>query len=181
MERTKVVLIIGLGLILTLPLVCWLDKPSKKTDSVELTEKEKEEQEKEKAREEERRIEREKEKKEEAKREAYRANMALKGDLVEKLKAVFGSEWDGVPEVEHNGSIEITRKKGDGLEICKFHVTGVTATQKDGYIILNGAITRYVSGQDNDEYVPISSLKVSRNPALPGLLEKFRTAVMDGE
>ena len=181
MKGTKILLIIA-GLALLFPIVRYLDK-SKKTAApvVELTEQEKAKQEKEKAWEAERKREKEKDEKERAEREAYQANLRLKTDLVEKLEAVLGSEWDGVPEVEHNGSIEITRKKGDGLEICKFHVTGVTATKKDGFIILNGAITRYVSDENNGEFVPISSLKVSRNPTLPDLLEQFKTAVMEAK
>lgn len=165
MERTKVLLIVGLGLILTLPLVCWLDKPSKKStqsESVEVTPQEKEEQDKKKAKE------------EEAKEKS--ANLAK---LRERTKSILQSEWKNA-RVEMDGGIEVQRDNENGdYELFKFHVTGVTVTNENGAIVLSGAIVKETDL--GSKQAPVSSFVVSRNPALPGLLEKFRTAVMEGE
>lgn len=165
MERTKVLLIVGLGLILTLPLVCWLDKPSKKStqsESVEVTPQEKEEQDKKKAKE------------EEAKEKS--ANLAK---WREKTKSILQSEWKNA-RVEVDGGIEVQRNNENGdYELFKFHVTGVTATNKNGAIVLSGAIVKETDL--GSKQAPVSSFVVSSNATLPGVLEKFRTAVMESE
>ena len=165
MERTKVVLIIGLGLILTLPLVCWLDKPSKKStqsESVEITPQEKEEREKKKT-----------------KQEEKTAKGAALVRLRERTEAILKSEWKNA-SVEINGGIEVGRNNEDGdYEVFKFHVTGVTVTNKNGAIVLSGAIVKETDL--GSKQGPVSSFVVSNNPTLPDLLDKFRTAVMEAE
>jgi hypothetical protein len=163
MERTKVVLLIGLALIVMLPIVCWLDKPSKKTDSVELTEQGKEEQEK-----------KERAKKEkEQESEKRQANFTLRQNLKKKIESVLNAEWYS-SNVEEDGLIKVWQEN----DSYSFHVTGVTATNRNGEIILTGAISHVTNFT---EATAVNNTVISRNPSLPMLLEKFKTAVLEME
>lgn len=163
MERTKVVLIVGLALIAMLPIVCWLDKPSKKTDSVELTEQEKEGKEK-----------KEKEKMEKEKEaEKRQANFTLRQNLKKKIESVLNARWYS-SKVEDDGLIKVWQED----DSYSFHVTGVTAKNRNGDIVLTGEITHTTNFTENS---PANNVVISQNATLPELLEKFKTAVMEME
>ena len=180
MEKSKVQLIIGALLLISFPLVCWLDNPNstpimpqKGNNEVEKeNELEKEEREQQAKRDQEREEREQKQKRENEKQERYSKRI----EMANTLETILSPEWSDRIDVDVNGNFELTHELENGeWEQYTFNITGITFEKKEMDIYLNGAIKR----EHNDKVQNASNLIISRNAVILDLLQKFQTAVME--
>ena len=180
MEKSKVQLIIGALLLLSFPLVCWLDNPNstpimphKENDEVEKeTEFEKTQRERQAKQDQ----EREEEKRKEEERKAQWAKDKKRMEAARVLTEFLQPEWSISTEVNDNGNFKLSKEKNDGVWVSyTFNITGITFEKKATVIFINGAI----QGEREDSTWNASNVIISRNPVVFDLLQKFQTTIME--